>query len=138
VKFQWSKLLAPGIALGLGLVLAPAAGAEPPAMVQQEVSYLLAYIGKSGCEFNRNGTWNDATAAEAHAREKYDYLAAMGWIDTTKDFIDKAASASSLSGQSYAIRCGDGTVVPSGRWLSEELSRYRALHDSSVRKGDSR
>jgi hypothetical protein len=127
VKFRWSKKLAPWIGLGLGFVLAPAAGAEPPAMVLQEVNYLLGYIGKSSCEFNRNGSWNDAKAAEAHAREKYDYLAAMGWIDTTKDFIDKAATASSLSGQSYTIRCGDGAVVPSGRWLSEELSRYRAL-----------
>jgi hypothetical protein len=113
--------------MALGSVLAPAAGAAPPAMVQQEVNYLLGYIGNSGCEFNRNSTWNDAKAAEAHAREKYDYLAALGWIGTTRDFIDKVASASSLSGQAYAIRCGDGPVMPSGRWLNEELARYRAL-----------
>src|SRR5450759_4125861 len=48
------------LALGLGLVIAPVARAEPPAIVQQEINYLIRYIGDSGCEFKRNGTWNNA------------------------------------------------------------------------------
>ena len=122
MKIRSSKVLA----LGLGLVIAPVARAEPPAIVQQEINYLIRYIGDSGCEFKRNGTWNDSKTAEAHVRGKYDFLVKLGRIDTTKDFIDKAATESSLSGQPYEIRCGGDLPMPSSLWLSNELARYRA------------
>jgi hypothetical protein len=47
-------------------------------------------------------------------------------IDTTKDFIDKAATESSLSGEPYEIRCGGDLPMPSSVWLRNELARYRA------------
>jgi hypothetical protein len=114
------------LALGLALVFAPLARAEPPAIVQQEISYLIRYIGDSGCAFKRNGAWSDAKAAEAHVRGKYEFLAKLGQIDTTMDFIDKAATKSSLSGQPYEIRCGGDRPVPSSPWLSNVLARYQA------------
>ena len=119
---RWPHVLA----LGLGLVIAPIARAEPPTTVKQEVNYLIRYIGDSGCEFKRNGTWNNSKTAEAHVRGKYDFLVTLGRIDTTKDFIDKAATESSLSGQPYEIRCSGDLPMPSGLWLSNELARYRA------------
>lgn len=112
--------------MGLGLVIAPVARAEPPAIVLQEIHYLIRYIGDSGCEFKRNGTWSDAKAAEAHVRSKYEFLAKLSLIDTTKDFIDKAATQSSMSGQAYEVRCGGDLPVPSSLWLSNELARYQA------------
>ena len=117
-----------GLALALvGLTMAAVARAEPPAVVQQEINFLLRHIGDSGCEFKRNGTWNkDSRAAEAHVRGKYDFLVRFGMIDTTKDFIDKAATQSSLSGQPYEIRCGGDLPMASSLWLSIELARYRA------------
>jgi len=122
MKIRSSKVLA----LGLGLVIAPVARAEPPPMVQQEINYLIRYVGDSGCEFKRNGTWNNSKAAAAHVRGKYDFLVRLGLIDTTKEFIDKAATESSLSGQPYEIRCGGDLPMPSSPWLSNELARYRA------------
>jgi hypothetical protein len=113
-------------ALALGLALMPAARAAPPANVQQEINYLLRYIADSGCEFKRNGSWNTAKAAEAHVRGKYDYLVRFGRIDTTKDFIDKAATQSSFSGLPYEIKCGSDQPLPSGLWLNLELVRYQA------------
>jgi hypothetical protein len=124
VTLRWRNALALGA--GLWLALAPPALADPPAIVQQEVGHLLRYIGNSGCAFKRNGTWNDARAAQAHAREKYDFLVTLGRIDTTRDFIEKAATSSSLTGEPYEVRCGTGATVSSNRWLGEELSRYRA------------
>jgi hypothetical protein len=59
-------------------------------------------------------------------RGKYDSLVKLGRIDTTKDFIDKAATESSLSGQPYEIRCGGDLPMPSSPWLSNELARYQA------------
>ena len=113
-------------ALALGLAMAPGARAAPPAIVQQEINYLLRYIGDSGCEFKRNGLWNDSETSEAHVRGKYDFLVTLGLIDVTEDFIARAATESSLSGQPYGIRCGRGLSMPSGLWLSNELARYRA------------
>ena len=124
MKIRSSKVLA--LALALALVIAPVARAEPPAIVQQEINYLIRYIGDSGCEFKRNGIWNNSKTAEAHVRGKYDFLVKLGRIDTTRDFIDKAATESSLSGQPYEIRCGGDLPMPSSPWLSNELARYQA------------
>jgi len=114
------------LAVCLGLAVAPAAKAAPTAIVQQEINYLLLYIKDSGCDFYRNGTWSDAKAAEKHVHDKYDFLLDMRRIDTTRDFIDKAATESSLSGQPYAVRCGSDMAMPSSRWLNNALARYRA------------
>src|SRR2546423_556367 len=91
--------------LTAGLVAAPAVLAEPPAGVQTEINYLLGSIAGSGCEFYRNGTWHDSKAAQAHMLGKYEYLAARNQIHSTEQFIDRAASQSSLSGRPYEIRC---------------------------------
>src|SRR5450759_316320 len=124
MRIRSSKVLAR--ALGLALVIASVARAAPPAIVLQEINHLIRYIGDSGCEFKRNGIWNNAKTAEAHVRGKYDFLVKLGRIDTTQDFIDKAATESSLSGQPYEIRCGGDLPMPSSLWLSNELARYRA------------
>jgi Family of unknown function (DUF5329) len=118
-----AKILALGLALAL--VIAPVARAAPPASVVQEINYLIRYIEGSGCEFNRNGIWNNSTTAAAHVRGKYDFLLRQGRIDTAKDFIDKAATESSFSGQPYEIRCGGDLPMPSSLWLSNALRRYR-------------
>ena len=122
MKIRSSKVLA----LGLGLLMAPLAHAEPPPIAQQEINHLIRYVGDSGCEFRRNEVWSNAKAAEAHVRGKYDFLVKLGLIDTTIDFIDKAATQSSFSGQPYEIRCGGDVPERSSPWLSKELARYRA------------
>lgn len=116
-----------GWVLMLVLLLAPVARAEPPTNVQVEVNFLLGYVEGSGCEFYRNGTWHDSRTAQAHLRDKYKYLAARNLIKTTEDFIERAATESSFSGQPYAVRCNGGTAVPSAQWLRAELARFRAF-----------
>lgn len=111
--------------LMLGLLLVPAARAEPPTNVQIEVNFLLGYLEGSGCEFYRNGTWHDSRAAQEHLRDKYNYLSARNLINTTKEFIERAATESSLSGQPYQVRCNGGGAVTSSQWLLDELARFR-------------
>ena len=111
--------------LMLGFLLAPIAQAEPPTNAQIEVNFLLGYLEGSSCEFYRNGTWHDSKAAQAHLRDKYNYLVARNQISTTEDFIEKAATQSSLSGKPYAVRCNGGAPVTSSQWLLDELARFR-------------
>ena len=111
--------------LMLGLLLMPVARAEPPTSVQMEVNFLLGQVEESGCAFYRNGTWSDSKTAQAHLRDKYKYLAARNLINTTEDFIERAATASSFSGQAYEVRCNGGATVKSKQWLRDELARFR-------------
>jgi len=109
------------------LLSPPAALAQTPVPVQNEVNYLLGYIAGSGCEFNRNGSWYNAQKAHSHLRDKYKYLVEKNLADTTEHFIERAASESSLSGKPYQIRCSDGVAVPSQQWLRDKLMQLRAL-----------
>ena len=111
--------------LMLALLLAPFAQAQPPENVQMEVNFLLGYIEDSRCEFNRNGTWQDSKTAQMHLRDKYNYLVARNLIQTTEDFIERAGTESSLSGQPYEVRCKGGATVTSKQWLYDELARFR-------------
>jgi hypothetical protein len=114
------------IALIFSLALMPESPAAPPVAVQAEINYLLGYVKSSGCEFYRNGSWYDSTRAQTHLRYKYEALAARKGITTAEDFIEKAATMSSLSGKAYQIRCGTSAAVTSNLWLRDALSKFRA------------
>ena len=120
--------MARAMALMLGLCIALAGRAEPAASARREIDHLLQYIEESGCAFNRNGTWHDAKTARAHVLTKYDFLLGQDRITTTEDFIEKAATKSSvLFGQLYAVRCNGEDPLRSSQWLSSELGRYRRI-----------
>ena len=101
------------------------ATAAPPPQTETEVMHLLEFVQRSACEFNRNGTWYNGKEARLHLEKKYGALAARGLIGKAEDFIERAASKSSISGQNYKIRCQGGITTTSGRWLADELQRHR-------------
>ena len=110
----------------VGLLYLPLAVAQPLERIQTEINYLLDFVEISGCEFYRNGSWYDSVQAQEHLRRKYDYLSARDRIVTAEDFIEKAASESSLSGIPYEIRCGSAcTSIATSEWLLAVLARYR-------------
>jgi len=109
-----------------GLLWTIPAHSAVPARVQSEVDSLFARIESSGCSFYRNGTWHDAKVAAAHLRDKYDYLRARDLVATTEDFIERAATKSSFSGQTYKVKCGDGAEESSSRWLYDKLAHLRS------------
>lgn len=113
----------------LAAALPFAAAAQPApvgARTQAEIGHLIDYISRSGCRFNRNGDWADTAAARGHVAMKYEYLRDRGLIGSAEDFIDRAASRSSLSGKDYLVQCPGAAAVPSGAWLRSELEHYRA------------
>ena len=109
----------------VGPAMIPAARATAPPVAEVEINYLLGLIERSGCEFFRNGTWYNAQRAQAHLRAKYEALAASNQIRTTEDFIEKAASNSSISGQPYLISCGGSAAMPTSHWFGAALAQYR-------------
>lgn len=112
---------------GLLLLLshAMAQAATPDATNQAEINHLLATMGNSGCEFNRNGSWYDSNAAQAHLQKKYVYLQKKDMIGNTQDFIVKAATSSSMSGKAYLVRCPNSKAISSASWFNMELLRFR-------------
>jgi hypothetical protein len=111
------------VALSLASLCASAA---PTPKAQREIDALMAGLGNSGCEFERNGSWHDANAARAHLQKKYDYLRKRDMADTAELFIERGASKSSMSGKPYRVRCGGKPAETSERWFKQRLQALRA------------
>ena len=111
------------LALGASAAIASAAST---AKAQREIDGLIAALGNSGCEFERNGSWHDAKTARAHLQKKYDYLRKRGMADTAESFIERGASKSSMSGKPYRVRCPGKAVDTAAHWFEQRLRTLRA------------
>jgi hypothetical protein len=105
---------------------AAAALAAPPADAQREIDGLIAALGRSGCQFQRNGRWYPASDAQAHLRRKYDWLRKRDLVDSAEQFIARAGTQSSVSGRAYRVRCAGRAAEPSAAWLRARLAALRA------------
>jgi len=72
-------------------------------------------------KFIRNGKSYDSANAAKFLRGKWDSKAKE--IETAEDFIQKIASVSATSGQSYLIRFADGREVKCEDYLKELLKK---------------
>lgn len=99
--------------------------AHPNATAQREIEGLLRAVGASGCQFLRGGTAHPAAEAQQHLHKKYEYLAERNMLASAEDFIEKAATRSSMSGEPYAIQCGQAAAVRSDVWLRTRLQLIR-------------
>jgi hypothetical protein len=116
------------LCLAASVVLAAAAVpalAAPPAQAQREIDRLITALGQSGCQFQRNGSWYDASAAQAHLRKKYDWLVKRDMVASAEQFIERAGSQSSISGKPYQVRCAGRPAVTSASWLNARLAEIR-------------
>jgi hypothetical protein len=107
--------------------------APTPAPIRAEIDALLARLQVSGCEFNRNGSWHDGSEAKAHLLHKLDYLEGEKTLQSTEQFIELAASISSMSGKPYQVQCGSTASVPSQQWLMHELQAVRSQQSLTKR-----
>src|SRR5438105_1215724 len=115
--------------LGLGSLLVCctlALAGELSGTAQKEIGMLLDRIESSNCSFGRNGSWYAPADARKHLQMKVDYMVKRNMLGSAEEFISKAATASSVSGQAYQIRCGSEQPVASADWLTSELRRIRA------------
>jgi hypothetical protein len=119
----------------LALLLLPglAWADEPTPIARQEIAHLVDYLKNSNCQFNRNGSWHSSSDAAKHLDQKYQYLLKKGLASTAEEFIERAGTQSSISGQPYQVRCHAESPAASKTWLSTELTAYRA-----ARRGQSK
>jgi hypothetical protein len=101
------------------------AAATRPALTESaKIELLLDAITKSsGAKFIRNGAEHDGKAAADHLRSKW--RSAASDIKTAKDFIEKLATTSSMSGKPYEVKLPDGSKVKLRDWLTERLSELK-------------
>ena len=99
---------------------------------QAEIHALLSRLRTSGCEFKRNGIWHPADEAQAHLQRKLDYLVSKGAVASAEQFIERAATKSSVTGQTYLVKCGGKPPLPSSEWLAFQLRDVRATSRGSA------
>ena len=110
----------------LTFLAAPALLAAPLAASQRaEIHALMAALHASSCEFNRNNSWHNAADAKIHLLRKLDYLEGKNAVHSTEQFIELAASKSSVSGRAYQVKCRGASPVDSKDWLSDQLKLIR-------------
>lgn len=91
---------------------------------RRKIELLIAAVeAQRNARFIRNGTGYSATEAADHLRMKLENLGDR--IQTAADFIEKAASKSSVSGRDYLIELPDGRVLTVGQFLREELAKLQ-------------
>ncbi len=107
------------------LLMGASTAAHLAPAVRAEIEGLLGRLEASRCEFQRNGVWHSAADASSHLRGKLNYLDERGMVASAEQFIERAATQSSMTGGAYRVRCANATPVPSSTWLSAQLQRMR-------------
>lgn len=120
MEVQWSAVLAVALAATAGSV-----SAAPSEAARREIAGLIGALDGSSCRFQRNGSWHDATEARAHLQRKYDYLLKKDKVDTAEQFIERAASQSSMSGRPYRIACPGQPEQTAAAWFGARLQALR-------------
>ena len=108
------------------VLIAQAAAAPLAPGARAEIDALMSRLEGSGCDFYRNGTWHKAAEAKSHLLRKLKYLEERGAVQSTEQFIELAASGSSLSGEPYLVRCREDAPLRSQTWLRSQLRMIRS------------
>ena len=104
---------------------AAAAAAAPAPHEQTRIEKLIRFVEThKDAKFIRNGTEYSCADAGKFLRGK---LESMGKeVTTAREFIERIASKSSMSGKPYEVKFADGRTMPVAQLLTEELKRIEA------------
>ena len=104
------------------LMALQAVAAAPPPHEQSRIDKLIRFVeAQKGMKFVRNGTEYECGDAAKFLRGK---LESMGDdIKTAREFIERIATKSSMSGQPYRVKFADGKTMLASQFLGDELKR---------------
>ena len=124
MPFVTARRLVAGTVITCIVLVGDPARAEPSASAPAEgIQYLLDAIGRSGCEFYRNGSWYAAADARSHLASKYRQVDEKRPVRSVQDFIDWVGARSSMTGEPYRVRCPGSDAMTSADWFRRELER---------------
>jgi hypothetical protein len=105
----------------------PLRAADDAANELKMIEALIMHLeGLEGAVFVRNGQEYDSARAASFVRSKW--KAKRSAIKTAADFIEKAASISSTTGNPYLIRFTDGREVKGRDYLFSQLNELNGRH----------
>ena len=108
--------------MGVAGLAALQARAAPPAHEQTRIEKLISFVeGQKGMTFIRNGTEYSCADAAKFLRGKMESMG--GEVKTAREFIERIASKSSMSGKPYEVKFADGKTMLAAQFLGEELKR---------------
>ena len=90
---------------------------------EKEIRSLIQWVAVSDCEFNRNGSFHSAEVAAEHLELKYSQ--GKRYVDSAEAFIERLATKSSWTGETYWMICDDDPAS-AAQWLSMRLEELRA------------
>ena len=98
------------------------AGAAPPAHEMSRIDKLIRFVEtQKDMKFVRNGTEYSCAEAAKFLRGKMESMGAE--VTTAREFIERIATKSSMSGKPYHVKFADGRMMPSAQFLGDELKR---------------
>ena len=110
-------------------MLAMTAHAAPPPHEQSRIERLIHFVeSQKDMKFIRNGSEYSCADAAKFLRGKLESMG--GEVTTAREFIERIASKSSMSGQPYHVKFADGRLMPAAQFLAEELKRMDAARPS--------
>jgi hypothetical protein len=112
------------LAVVAGAVLCSSVSSSPALSPREEArteALLAALQQRTEVVFIRNGSEYDAARAAGHLRLKLEH--SRDRLDSAEEFIDKAASSSSLSGKPYMVREPGQAPRPAREFLYQLLEQ---------------
>jgi Family of unknown function (DUF5329) len=107
------------------LAVAPAARAVPPPHEQGRIERLIQFVeSQKDMKFVRNGSEYSCTDAAKFLRGKLESMGSE--VKTARDFVERIASRSSMSGEPYHVKLADGRLMLAAKFLGDELARMDA------------
>ena len=99
--------------------------AAPPPVEQAHTNILIRHVElQKGLVFVRDGGKYTCEQAAKLLRGKTESMGQE--VGTAREFIERIATRSSMSGEPCQIRLADGTPLPAGRYLIDELKRIES------------
>lgn len=98
---------------------------ELAAKTAHEIEQLIEFVDSSSCQFNRNGSWYTSHEAAEHIEKKYHYALDKNMVHSTEDFINYAATKSSLTDMPYKVQCKGRKEINCAAWLTAQLAQIR-------------
>lgn len=111
--------------IGAAAMLATTARAAPPPHELSRIERLIRYVeSQKDMKFIRNGSEYSCTDAGKFLRGKMEAMGAE--VTTAREFIERIATKSSMSGKPYHVKFGDGRLMPAAEFLGAELKRMES------------